>query len=284
MVRGLTSYNHLRDIFLFIIVVGLNFAPAHAAPVTLKTAHSTKLNGEEVDYRMQWMGLTLGRAKLIWQETADHYDARITITTSGVARLFNKQTRVLETNGVVIRTASSTSYIPHEYHNHVRYKNKERDMRIMYNKQGIESSYVMTPPDDRRWRPEVADADRDKAFDIMTAAMYAYEQIMQQKKSFDFKVFDARRLSGIHYVLSPDKNIIRYVGTRTADGGYTDKELKEIKETEDVPVTIEMGDKQSRFVTRVFAKTVLGTVEAVREHHRVLLNPMLTQSPEIKTL
>ncbi len=273
MVRSLTSDNWRISIFFILLIAGVNLTPAKAAPVTLQHAALTP-QSEEVIYRIQWMGITLGRATLTWQETMTRYHARIVIQTSGIAKVFNKQTRSLETTGNITRSASLTTYSPEIYLNHVTYKHKERDMQVRYNKDGIESSYAVTPPDDRRWRPEVPDVERDKALDIMTAIIYAYQHVQEHKEQFDFTIFDARRLSGIHYTRKKNSPILTYIGTRTANSGYTDKELKEL-EGDDTLVFVEMGDPHSRFVTRVYASIAIGTIEAIREHQRFLLSPTL---------
>lgn len=276
MVSTLTSYNRLARFFIIFATLLLSTTHAQAKPVTLAVKDALTPHSEEVDYRVEWMGLTLGRAKLLWIENKDRYNARITITTSGAARLFNQQTRILETRGTVQRKAGHTTYIPTTYRNAVDYKKKKREMMVRFDKNGIESSYEVTPPDNRRWRPEVPDAQRNDAYDIMTSAMLVYDNALAGKEKLDFTVFDARRLSGIHYMRQANAQGMQYVGTRSADAGYTDKELKEDKE-EEIPVTVVYEDKTSRFVTKVFAKTPLGMVQAVREHHRVPLSPKSTK-------
>lgn len=259
------AYNLLAMIFLWAACLALMTAPATARPVTTTVQNNALPSQENILYHLKWMGMRLGKATLRWEETPTSYYGRITITTSGIARLFNKQTRMLEVWGSIVQQDTTRLYRPTRYHNHVTYKNKERDMLIHFDDQGVLRSYKVTPPDDPTTREVVPLLQQQRAYDILTAAMLVQSQARALKPSFEFTVFDARRLTGIRYQRSTSAtNSPTYTGMRSPLTGYTTKEKKDAL-AETAPVTITYGDPHSRFVTRIHTQRLLGTLEAVRQ-------------------
>lgn len=260
------AYNLLVMIFLWTACLALIPPPATARPVTTTAQSNTFPSQENILYHLKWMGMRLGKADLRWEETASTYYGRITITTSGIARLFNKQTRMLEVWGTIVQQQGSTRlYRPTRYHNHVTYKNKERDMLIHFDDQGVLRSYKVNPPDDPATREVVPLLEQQRAYDILTAAMLVQSHARALKPSFEFTVFDARRLTAIRYQRSASPTgSPTYTGMRSPLTGYTAKEKKDTL-AETAPVTITFGDPHSRFVTRIHTQRLLGTLEAVRQ-------------------
>lgn len=262
MVSALTNNNRIAVFFLWLGVNSLLTPSAHALATTSTLHHTSTDFQEAVNYTLQWSGIPLGKAYMTWEETANTYKGRITIQTSGVASIFNIQKRTLETNGRIERHEDTATYYPEFYRNLVKYKKKQRDMKIWFDAQGVESKYEVTPPDNRATRPEVSDIQRDKAFDILTAIMFARTNIAKGEQNIQFQVFDSRRLTGIQLKKLPNTKVTSYLGSHTPDAGYTMKELKEY-EDEEPDVTLEFKNNASIFPSRAFAKPMLGTIEAI---------------------
>lgn len=260
----LTNNNRTHVFFLICLITMTDLCGAHAKSTEATLHHTFTSFQEDVHYQLQWMNISLGKAHIHWQETEDSYYGSITIKTSGVARIFNTQERLLETRGRIERTATSMRYIPQRYHNKVQYKKKSRDMVIEFDAHGVESSYHVVPAENRAIRPEIDNALRDEAFDILTGIIYARENIAQSKPNITFHVFDARRLTAITLTKHSSTPLLSYLGSQKPIAGYTSKELKDAQEEEaDQKVTLEFATKDSLLPSRVFASTILGTIEAV---------------------
>jgi hypothetical protein len=271
MVVTLTNNNRNNVFFLASLLTTLSIQGAQAKSIDSVMHHTSQHYQEDVSYQLQWMNIPLGKATIHWKETVDSYYGSITIKTSGVARIFNTQERLLETNGRIERTATALRYIPQHYHNLVKYKKKSRDMTIDFDTQGVESSYGVTPAENRATRPEISNDLRDEALDILTAIMFAREKVAQSSASVQFHVFDARRLTSITLSRLPSAIVPSYLGSQKPVAGYTDKELKEAQD-EAQNVTLEFATKDSLLPSRVFASTVLGTIEAVTTSRTVSSN------------
>lgn len=229
---------------------------------------------EEVSYRIYWNGIRLGKLWLYWKEDGEHYEAKISIKTSGVARVFSKQNRGANVSGRMARRMGMEYYFPEKYEYFSIGKRKTREVSLTYGADGALTETSVNPPDDPKRRPPVSDEARNAAYDPMTAlrAILHYSYTLSQggrDTSSNFTVFDGRRLTKIIAIpaekgASCGEGCIRTSGRRELLEGYTDKEKEEFEEAKEPPVTIEITPMVSRFPVRIATSTPFGKVYATR--------------------
>lgn len=260
--------------YLLVFVFSVQTREIYAAPVMTVESAIPYPPVEEAKYRIYWNGLRLGKILFYWKEDLEHYEAKVTIKTSGIARVFSKQNRSASVSGRIVHTPGIDYYVPEKYEYNAKRKNKGRDIVITYNKDGSVKESTVTPPDDPTRREPVSDKARNAAHDPLTAmrAIQRYMQTIAQggrDSSSTFTVFDGRRLTKIVAIpaeegISCGKGCVRASGRRELLDGYTDEEKAEFEEAEEKPIVIEATPATSRFPSKIYTATPFGQVSAQR--------------------
>lgn len=271
-VRGFSRAS--RYIFLSALISFIFINAAEAAPVIAAESPVSVPPSEEVRFRIYWNGIRLGKLWLYWKEDGERYEAKVSIQTSGVARVFSKQNRRAEVTGRMRRVQGMEYYVPEAYRYTSKSKNKTREVTISYDTEGNVASFSVTPPDDPKRRPKVKKSSRNAAYDPMSAlrAVFHYAYNLSQggvDARSSLTVFDGRRLTRIVALTAGGKKncgegCVAAQGYRELLEGYTEEEQQEFEAEKEPPVTLEFVPTISRFPQKITAQTPLGPVSAKR--------------------
>ncbi len=264
----------VRVFFLFILIFPVYLPLSFAAPVVAVEAAVSAPPIEEARYRIYWNGVRLGKLWFYWKEDGEHYEAKVQIETSGVARVFSKQNRGASVSGRMARANGMEYYFPEKYEYISKGKRKTREVHITYTEEAYVSELKVLPPDDPARRPPVTDASRNAAYDPLSAlrAILHYTQNLSQggvDASSNFTVFDGRRLTRISAVTGGSRKgcgsgCVVAKGSRELLEGYTEDEKKEFAEEKEPAVTLEIVPSLSRFPKKIATQTPFGEVYALR--------------------
>jgi hypothetical protein len=247
--------------------------PASAAPVAAVESAFPRPPVEEARFRVYWNGIRLGKIWLYWKEEGGRYETRLDIKTSGVARLFSPQDRGAAAEGRIVRQGGMEYYIPERYSYRTSKKGRVKEITIAFGANGAVKHVRVTPPEAPGSRPEVKKAERDAAYDPMTAlrAIGHYVETLSQggrDSSRRFTVFDGKRLTRVLALPTEETSCgagcVVARGTRELLAGYTEEEQEKFRTSKESGIQIEMQPAQSRFPRRFSTHTPFGEVSAER--------------------
>lgn len=230
-----------------------------------KGVHTPRLRlpvEETATYDLRWMGVPLGRATLVWQESPQGYRLGFKLSTTGVINLFSEQNLSALVNGVHREENGQIHYIPFSYIYRKQETDARTETRIRYDKRGSVYQLSVSPPDDPAYRPRVSRGGMNSAYDPLTALMALLGGETQ------FTLFDGRRLVQVNAQAVPlsqkrtAAGLTGYHVSRVALEGLTEKELKRMRD--DRPVLVIMRPRESRFPERLEADTRIGSLQAIR--------------------
>jgi hypothetical protein len=224
---------------------------------------------ESAIYELSWMDMPLGRASVVWQESASSYQMSFQLRTTGIANLFGEQNLSAMVMGNRRMEGGKVAYTP-SYYLARKQSDTLNETRIRYDEQGNVRQLSIMPPDDPTYRPRVSRGGMHSAYDPLTALLALLTGQRQ------FPLFDGKRLLQAHVESAPLTDQETRAGfsglsvRRSPMEGHTEKELKRMKN--DRPVLVIMQGGESRFPERLEADTRIGTLRATRQR-TVNVNP-----------
>ena len=147
------------------------------------------------------------------------------------------------------------NYVQEYFESHLRQRQGTKEVAIYYDKNGKIRSETLTPPDSKGKRPLVAKEAKAGVVDPLFAAIVARDKIKAAladgTKSFNFNIYDGRRLSRLEFniygmenikILEKKQDVVKISFKRIAIDGFTNNELKRMKgEEPDFVLYLEPG-------------------------------------------
>ncbi|MBY0354475.1 MAG: DUF3108 domain-containing protein [Rickettsiales bacterium] len=217
---------------------------------------------EKAIYSIQWLGISIGRATVRWQESSTAYQMVFQFRTAGIVQMFDQYDLSAIVVGHVRQEGQSRHYTPIYYSYR---KNKVQDMvetRIRYDSEGHIWQRSVAPPDNPLYRHPVSTDGQNDALDPITSLL----AVLGGKTSFT--IYDGRRL--IEAIITPaplpaeetDTSRRAIILSRSPLEGHTLKELRAMER--DRPVIAIMRPDTSRFPEEMQVESRIGTIRAER--------------------
>jgi len=269
----------LRHLVFLIALFLLSFnAPAQAGTATYDSASASQLSvpqTEDFTYQFHWVGIKFGKAFVRWEETERTYKAKMALDASGVAKMFTKQKRTIEVEGIKrVNDDGSITYVPQKSSSLSWKPKKQRTIAITYDVNGNVKTALVTPADNRKSRADVQQLKKDAALDVMTAILEVHAMAMNNQNQSKSLVYDGRRLTEVAVnkkSLNNDeqkrwqklKSPQKFTAKRKAVEGYTTKEIGRMAKGEPEVVML-IDPTKSRMPYKVYADTKFGRITASR--------------------
>lgn len=254
-------FNRLMFIFVLSFILLIMSPHEGMARTVVMKAQGLPMR-ENATYSLTWLGVTLGKATLYWQENAERYRMGFELTSDGLAEMFSDQHLATVVVGLRSQEGEWVRYSPLNYTYWKKTPEEINEVRIRYDERGRIAQLSVAPPDNPAYRPMVSQSGRDAAYDPMTAllALVAGEP--------EFTLYDGRRLMTTLLRSVPPTTEEAAAGwsglslTRRPIEGYTVKELKRMKD--DRPLRLVMRTGTSRFPELLQLDTAIGGLRATR--------------------
>ncbi len=252
-----------------VLTAPVSWQEAQAKSITRQPDVAPYPTQEEARYRIYWNGIRIGKIWASWKQENGQYEMHASLKTSGIAKLFSKQER----NAVISGIVTETAFIPQRFNASVIRRKKQRHVSILYDMKGNVTSSTVDPPDNPKIRPPVSQKGKDSGYDPLSATQALLDFALQYRQhksqnNLAFDVFDSRRLTGADIQASSNEtcsgDCVVLSGTRRLLEGFTEKERKKHKPDEP-PVFLEVKPEHSRFPERIYGRSPLGTVIAIRQ-------------------
>jgi hypothetical protein len=147
-------------------------------------------------------------------------------------------------------------FVPIHYFTEFNQRQGGRTVEIKYDEKGHITFEQVIPPDNRQKRPAVDDKLKNGAFDPLTAAMIARQNIINSlkngTKTFSMNFYDGRRLARLEFniegkgtinINGKTRNVINVTFKRFPLEGFTNNELKRIQ-TEEPTFNMSLSDDE----------------------------------------
>lgn len=222
-------------------------------------------------YAVYWTGIKI--ADLFTGYTGARLTARI--ESYGLVKQISKY-----------RSETYTDYINHEngilpkaFFTQFRQRKRTRKIELGYDGDtGLLIADNVTPPDNRKKRPAVAQAAKALTTDPLTAAFAARERVIAARKTgdsaFSLPLYDGRRLSRLDFMITGETrietpatgavNTLMLEMRRVPLQGYTNNEKKRMQKEEPV-VTVFVSDDMYVMPIKALADAPLGTATIIME-------------------
>ncbi len=263
-------------IFSLVLFYGYGHSDSHAANVKfpINDTNVTYKKDENITYNFSWFGIRIGRTRLSFAENETSYNAVMTLKTTGVARMINKQKRSIKTTGSKQKFEDYTLYTPTKILSEVVRPKKKSSSILEYDADGKVTKAELTPPSNSKTRPDVPKEQKDSSLDYFTAWLSLIMKIenLHDKTEISELVYDAKRLTKL--ILTPAKisseeqekykfssNTKKFIARRKLIAGYTKKEKTKFAKG-DPPILIFVDLTKSRFPLVIYANTKIGRVTA----------------------
>jgi hypothetical protein len=249
---------------LFLLLLVLSAMPAAAWAKSLEIAPLHLPSRETATYRLQWVGITIGKARATWLENAKTYQGTFELQTAGITEVFSALKMAAMVSGTRSEKNGQVRYTPKAYLYRKQSSEDIGEVRMNYDGSGHVTHLSVAPPDDPNWRPKVSRAGMDGAYDPLTAllALLAGQA--------PFPLFDGRRLMQTHAPPGPlsaeetQAGLRALLLTRTPLEGHTPKELARM--TRDRAVRGLWRAGQSRFPELLEVDSLIGSLRAERQY------------------
>jgi Protein of unknown function (DUF3108) len=213
-------------------------------------------------YTIDYLGLDMGDIELRWEENATHYKISATIVTTGLAKLFSKQTRSV----VLYGKKQAGALIPLQYEAKVTYPSKEKTLSFAFS-QGHITAYRSTPKNDT----VLTSQQQYDAQDPLSALVQLTQFAKTRQRStafFSATLFDGKRLNRVYALPTTAKTpcdagaCSHYLLYRKPLAGYSAEKLARYEQGEPPALLTVMED--SHFPHLLEMDTTLSTVSIIK--------------------
>jgi len=221
-------------------------------------------------YQFTLAGIPFGRAEIDFSQSAEHYKAKSTVQSIGLARLFVQHDSLTASLG----SGADFHYANSLYESDYATRKKKKYVK-MVRENNVIAKEIITPPDNRQTRPAVDAALKKNAVDPLEFGLMmrveAARALAENKNSFSINYYDGRRLMQVDFSVVGNK-LIRINGKKFATtlitaqrkpiAGFTQKELADI--TPNDPTLSIFMSNDTRFVPlKLEIQLAFGTASAV---------------------
>jgi hypothetical protein len=203
------------------------------SPIAVDGLAAGKLAKKARWYRVYWGAVTVADLYIILLPTREGYGIRTVIRSRGIAKMLS---RWQSDAGATMTFETPDKYRPVRYKTAFQLRNKKRRIDIRWDKNGNITKESNEPPENRNKRPAVSAEGKKGAYDPLTAIMVARDKIRKAilagKKKFTVPMYDGRRRTDMNFTIhgANDKGQIHVSFTEGSIEGYTNSELKDLKE------------------------------------------------------
>lgn len=271
-------YDIFMRIIVFIIItfslaIGLGSSHLTAAPIN----EESQVANLQISrwYKVYWLGMHVGDLMSEIKETKPGvYAIESRLHSRGIAKRFTKFWSIAKSHSVL---SNKGDLLPSNFTNRSNLRKKKRQISINYQHEGRIASEQVTPPDNRKKRPAVATEKKLGAVDPHTAILLAHKKIRQAlvtgKNVFTIPLYDARRLSHLHFTVhgrkiiehqDNDTKVIHVSVKRDLIAGYTNNEHKRLKKENPV-IDIYLEDNATMMPIQALATAPIGSANVVLE-------------------
>lgn len=213
-------------------------------------------------YKIYWSGIHIADLKIQMTDG----EVKSVIESYGIVKKVSKFHNITNTKFDYV----DGKYIPKIFSNTAKHRHGNRTIDVEYNN-GLITKEAVNPPDKRFKRPAVDDKMKIGAFDPLSVALNAREQVKNGLKNgarkFSINMYDGRRLARLDFniigrtkksILKTERDIVEVNFKRIPLAGFTDNELERM-EGEEPLFVIYLSDDNYFLPIRVEADAPLGT-------------------------
>ncbi len=242
-----------------------NITPLPAIVVTSRKIAAEPIN-QARKHVVYWGSIPVGELIAGIETGEDKHIFKVAIRSRNLAKVVSK---FRSNSKSEIRYNGRGKYTPILWDTNFSLRNKKRTIKLEYSDSGEVTGDYNQPPEKRWKRKAVEQKLKDGAYDPLTMVMVARQKVRDSfrggKREFSLPLYDGRRRSKFNFRVRgiTTNKFIHVSVTETAVAGYTDNELRRMKERgAEIHLYLSIKDF---WPVQATGKSLLGTVKGVIE-------------------